>query len=340
MEGVALGLNKESWWNFDTSHVGLGSVMLPMSTPAVLTEGGVYLMFYFGGNYDATPMSDYTDTVVPATTTPAAPQIVGMNTKIGVAVSMDGKAWGRVEGDDPSGACIVPYDLQDPNLEPTAQSNNHDLVIEEEVYCGWPEVVAHIAGENSGTGKNLLDLDSKTKKEKSGFSMYYTTMTKNTKEKCIAGAVSTEGFRWLKTGVCLRPTLDNDDFPDAGGCARCTVARETTFDQDKGAWVDTQVWNMYYEGISKQDHKHRICFATSTDGVTWEKQGAALDVGQDETAWDVQGVGAPHIILMDDGTKRMYYTGHGADGATAIGVATLGVGESAWKREQTSVTFA
>ena len=39
--GVSLGLNDESWWNFDTSHVGLGQVMLPMSTPAVLAEGGV-----------------------------------------------------------------------------------------------------------------------------------------------------------------------------------------------------------------------------------------------------------------------------------------------------------
>jgi len=36
--GVALGLNKESWWGFDTAHVGLGQVMLPMSTPAIMTD--------------------------------------------------------------------------------------------------------------------------------------------------------------------------------------------------------------------------------------------------------------------------------------------------------------
>jgi len=43
-DGVSLGTNKESWWGFDTCHVGLGNVLLPMSTPAVLTDGGVYLM--------------------------------------------------------------------------------------------------------------------------------------------------------------------------------------------------------------------------------------------------------------------------------------------------------
>ena len=38
MKGVSLGLNQESWWGFDTAHVGLGQVLLPMSTPAVMTE--------------------------------------------------------------------------------------------------------------------------------------------------------------------------------------------------------------------------------------------------------------------------------------------------------------
>jgi hypothetical protein len=40
IEGVAVGLNAESWWGFDTAHTGLGSVLLPMTTPAVMTEGG------------------------------------------------------------------------------------------------------------------------------------------------------------------------------------------------------------------------------------------------------------------------------------------------------------
>jgi len=38
---------------------------------------------------------------------------------------------------------------------------------------------------------------------------------------------------------------------------------------------------------------------------------------------------------------RMYYTGQGADGSTAIGVAKLHAGDSMeWVREQATITFA
>jgi hypothetical protein len=45
---------------------------------------------------------------------------------------------------------------------------------------------------------------------------------------------------------------------------------------------------------------------------------------------------------MDDGSLRMYYTGQGEDGSTAIGVAKLEDGEEAtnWQREQATFLFA
>jgi hypothetical protein len=41
---------------------------------------------------------------------------------------------------------------------------------------------------------------------------------------------------------------------------------------------------------------------------------------------------------MDDGAERMYYTGQGKAGSTAIGVAKLSDSRE-WVREQASVTF-
>lgn len=38
---VSLGLNKDSWWGFDTAHVGLGNVLLPMSTPGEYRDAAV-----------------------------------------------------------------------------------------------------------------------------------------------------------------------------------------------------------------------------------------------------------------------------------------------------------
>lgn len=54
MTGVSMGLNTDSWYGFDTSHVGLGQVLMPMVGPAIRSEGGVYIMYYMGGSYEET----------------------------------------------------------------------------------------------------------------------------------------------------------------------------------------------------------------------------------------------------------------------------------------------
>lgn len=163
-----------------------------MTTPAVMAEGGVHIKYFFGGSHEEAPVADFIQNVSEST---QEAKIKGMKMKIGIAVSQDGISWGRVEGDDPSGACLVPYSRNDPNQE--------NLNIDEELYVGWPDVVVD---------PNKQD----------AFRMYYSTMVRDTKEKCIATAVSSDGFRWTQQGVCLRP---DEHGLDAGGCARCAVIR-------------------------------------------------------------------------------------------------------------------
>lgn len=276
VEGVSLGLNQESWWGFDTAHVGLGQVMLPMSTPAVMTEGGVYIMYYMGGDGKETPVKAYMEGV------DTDAMIKGMQMKIGVAVSQDGISWGRVEGDDPSGACMVPYDTEDPNHlhmfdERPASS------MDEELYCGWPEVVLHTEA----------DIEVSPGKKEAGFFMYYSTMRKSDKEKCIAIAESADGFRWFKKGICVEP---DETGLDAGGCARCSVIPNAEYDEESSTWRNAKGWTMYYEGVSKEDNKHRIMMAESMDGETWRKCGLAVDVGESQEDFDCNGVGSPHLL--------------------------------------------
>lgn len=349
---VSLGRNNEAWWGFDTAHVGLGQVLLPMTTPAIISEGGVYLMYYMGGSFEDTPVKDYLHDVPEAA---ADAKIKGMKMKIGVAISQDGTSWGRVEGDDASGACIAPYDASDPNMKTVASQRDDDdslLNLEEELYCGWPEVAVKIVPE----GEEKMNMG----KEKPSFFMYYSTMRKKDKQKCIALAVSTDGFRWMKRGNVLVPDVDG---LDAGGCARCNVIQQASYDPDTRTWKTTEGWVMFYEGVSPEDSKHRIFMAESTDGRKWSKCGVAFDVGETDDSWDHGGVGSPHVIRyvfhetkgyeftynvstfamlrLDDGTSRMYYTGQGTDGSTAIGVAKLeiGGGLDKWEREQATITF-
>ncbi|KAL3940622.1 MAG: hypothetical protein SGBAC_004878 [Bacillariaceae sp.] len=320
MKGVSLGLNTDSWWGFDTAHVGLGNVLLPMTTPAIMTEGGVYLMYYMGGSFDETPIGAYTDKEMPADA-----MIRGMRMKIGVAVSQDGTVWGRVEGDDPSGACMVPFDKDDIHAQEMADSTDekgNPVDLTEELYCAWPDVVP------------TIDED---KPENSGFFMFYSTMTKNSKEKCIGSAVSSDGFRWSKRELVLKPT---EGTMDDGGCARASVYANAKYDEDSGAWSDDKGYTMVYEGVSKDDNKHRIMMAESMDGMKWTKKGVVLDVGEDEDAFDCMGVGSPHILRLDDGSQRMYYTGQAADGSTTVGIAKCEQGSTEWVPEQASIVFS
>jgi len=269
-------------------------------------------MYYMGGNFEETKVSDY---LQPKEDMSDA-MVQGMQMKIGVALSQDGISWGRVEGDDPSGACMVAYDKSDIN-----QDTPEDKTVEEELYVGWPEVA--------------VDVNSK-----SAFQMFYSTLTKDKKEKSIGWAVSTEGFRWEKMGVCLRPGTEGED---AGGCARCNIIKEAVYDEKTGEWANKVGggWIMFYEGISKEDGKHRIMRAEREDGsTTWKKTGMVFDVGGDDT-WDCDGVGSPNVLRMDDGSTRMYYTGAGPDQSTAIGVAkTFDIGGVAFEREQATFNFS
>lgn len=302
--GVSLGLNKEEWWGFDTCHVGLGSVLLPMTTPAVLNDGGVYIMYFMGGNHEEQRIAELVDVELPNHLKEKTTK--GICMRIGVAVSQDGVTFGKVEGDDPSGACLAPYRKIDPNVEKVPPG------FPEEVYCAWPEVVLNPSG---------------TKAE--SFIMYYSSMRKDTKEKCIVRAISEEGFRWIKTGIVLAP---DEDGLDSAGCARACVLPNAKYNPETQTWKSTVGWTMYYDGASKIDKKHRIMKAESSDGKTWDKIGVVLDVGE-PSSWDHRGVSSAHVIRLDDGAERMYYTGEGSDGTMKIGVARMDAVKGIWERE-------
>ena len=256
-----------------------------------------------------------------------------------------------MEGDDPTGAIMAPYDKSDPNQRwMSAEAGYRDddnslLYLEEELYVGWPEVVVHHIGDDAS---NVLSVNSfansakgASDKKPPAFYMYYSTMLKDCKTKAIGCAVSEDGFRWFKRGTCLRP---DEEGMDAGGCARCTVIRNANFNGEKSIWEDAPGWTMYYEGVNPEDGKHRVMAAESADGRNWEKLGVVLDVGnEDEGGWDFNGVGSPHMLRLDDGSVRMYYTGQGAEGHTSIGIAKADGAEGAkanFHREQASFSFA
>lgn len=219
---VTLGLNKESWWGFDTGHVGLGQVLLPMSLPSVISEGGVYIMYFMGGSLEELPVSEFMSEVPENM---ADEKVKGMRMKVGVAMSQDGTTFGRIEGEDPTGACMVPYDK---SMGPVTDAGGKRIEVDEELYCAWPDVVP-MTDPSFGPDE---------------FLMYYSTMLKETKEKAICFGASKEGFRFGKRGICLRPDAGT---MDAKGLSRCTVQENQVFNKNK-RWAKSKGLTMYYEG--------------------------------------------------------------------------------------------
>lgn len=131
MKGVSLGLNTDSWWGFDTAHLGLGQVLLPMMSPSIRSGGGVYVMYYMGGSYDETKIVDYLEESSKGKVSEDA-TIRGMKMRIGAAISQDGVTWGRIEGEDPSGACMVPFES---GMQDAKDEKGQILEIPEELYC-------------------------------------------------------------------------------------------------------------------------------------------------------------------------------------------------------------
>ena len=98
-------------------------------------------MYYMGGNFERTNVVSYLpkggdDRGGPV---PEDAELRGMKMRIGAAISQDGITWGRIEGDDPSGACMVPYDRGDINNADVGIARDEETGrpyhVDEELYC-------------------------------------------------------------------------------------------------------------------------------------------------------------------------------------------------------------
>ena len=83
---------------------------------------------------------------------------------------------------------------------------------------------------------------------------------------------------------------------------------------------DDGIYKMWYNGSGGDPcPSYRVGYATSPDGINWEKHGVVLDVG---SGWERCAVMHP-VVLRDGDTYKMWYTGHsGTGGQMDIGYAT------------------
>ena len=175
------------------------------------------MMYYMGGSLEESKAGDYLSDDIDI----GDKTVKGMKMKIGVAMSQDGTTFGRIEGEDPTGAVMVPYEKSMGKV----MAGKDVINIQEELYCAWPDVVPVIGGRDD-------------------FLMYYSTMLKDSKEKVISYGVSKNGFTFSKRGISIKPDAGS---LDSKGCSRCTVVENQTYNEN-GRWVKGSGYTMYYEG--------------------------------------------------------------------------------------------
>ncbi len=140
----------------------------------------------------------------------------------------------------------------------------------------------------------------------------------------IGYATSSNGASWNKHSgnPVLAPGATGSW--DAAGIASPTVIK------------DGGTYKMWYMGENAAG-KPQIGYATSTDGITWQKHGSN-PVVQLGTGFEADGVGSPSVIL-DGATFKMWYTakqGEGILGMLTIGYATSSDGVS-WSKNTAPV---
>lgn len=164
---------------FDSQHVGLGDIVQAGSSTQSRfnTESNVYLMYTYGGNNEVLTMSEGTK------------KVIGGKMEIGVAVSMDGVHWSKVEG--PSAYSSI--------LESGRNPDDYDAM-----FVGWPSVL-----EVNGL-----------------YRMYFHTYNALLKKYIIAIATSKDGLRWTKEGPVFDGSNAEGAF-DNKGASRRHILRTT-----------------------------------------------------------------------------------------------------------------
>ena len=170
-------------------------------------------------------------------------------------------------------------------------------------------VGAEFAWDETGVGVSCVIPDGST------YKMWYTGYNRNDVFQIGLATSDGVGQTWTKHGPPVLPPGTPDAWDDKGVGSPCVIK------------VGDADYRMWYTGYQQVDTElvPQVGYATSEDGETWSKHGAAV-LHPGPGAWDEKGVHSAWVIYDVD-TFKMWYTGR--TGTSLIGDSQIGYAESA-----------
>jgi predicted GH43/DUF377 family glycosyl hydrolase len=257
------------------------------------------LLFSFGGNRDSIYAKQH-----PLSST------MGSKLEIGVAVSMDGIHWSKIEG---PGAYVASIEATSINQQ------NENVICCPGSYVGWPSVFE----------------DDKL------YRMYYHTFDPQQQKYIVRSAISKDSVNWQLLGDIVWKTSagataeDSASVFDRRGVTRRHVIKLSTL-LPKGSQPqrlfskDSYQYRMYYEGIDGNG-KSSIGVAGSVDGREWIRLQSTPILSSTGSLDDNGGIGSPHALYLSDKKRwRLYYVNYqqSLSSSEDTSKVVLGIGDS------------
>ena len=165
----------------------------------------------------------------------------------------------------------------------------------------WSNIIEGIVGPSeNGWDKIGVETASVLKDPGGKYRMYYSSSFKDNDDFAIGLALSDEGISWEK--YSSKPVFEerNDwEVGDASGVAEPSVI------YDK----EDSLYKMWYNGLGEKDGKlaFRIGYATSRDGIEWNRNSEpVLDIGK-EGEWDDVLVSHQNVVKANNGYHMFYF---------------------------------
>lgn len=162
------------------------------------------------------------------------------------------------------------------------------------------------------------------------YKMWYTDTLDGIRS--IQYATSSNGIDWqtVQTKIIVPDENEDPNWPETELYNPSVIFDGTTYKM----WYVSSIQGS--KKFSSGEARYRIQYATSSDGINWQRSGIALS--PEQNTWEAEGIGSP-MVIYNNSSFQIWYSGRDRFGIWRIGYATSSNGTSWSKHSSNPVIY-